>query len=92
MHATHTRRIPNQRRLLARQNGQHLVVVNGVSARISIVATGPLFRRTLLCDAGRNIHLHATRSLATGVEAGRKRRATMSIPFANEVLRLTVPV
>jgi hypothetical protein len=68
-HATHTRRIPNQRKLLARHNGQRLVVVNGVNARISIVATGPLFRRTRLCDAGRDINLHATRSHVTGVEA-----------------------
>jgi hypothetical protein len=71
-HATHTRRIPNQRTSLAPQNGQRLVVVNGASARISIVATGPLFRRTLLCDAGRDINLHAIRSHATGFEARRK--------------------
>ena len=70
-HATHTRRIPNQRKLLARHNGQRLVVVNGVSARTSIVTTGPPFRRTRLCDAGRDINLHATRSHATGVEARR---------------------
>lgn len=66
-HATHTLRIPNQRTSLARQNGQRLVVVNGVSARTSIVATGPLFRRTLLSDA-RDVNLHAIWSHATGVE------------------------